>query len=66
MPKPRKALISQDDTTYYHCMNWCVHGAFLCDSDPLMSNHYHLLQYVDRDAARTWTMKELTRSGKQQ
>jgi hypothetical protein len=91
MPKPRKALISLDDTAYYHCMSRCVRRAFLCGTDPfthqsydhrrqwildrlkeltdcfsidccgyaLMSNHYHLVLFVDRDAAKAWTLDEV-------
>jgi REP element-mobilizing transposase RayT len=91
MPKPRKALISLDDTTYYHCMSRCVRRAFLCGDDPLtgqsyghrrqwildklieltgcfaidccgyalMSNHYHLVLFVDRDTAKAWTQDEV-------
>jgi hypothetical protein len=91
MPKPRKALISLDDTAYYHCMSRCVRRAFLCGNDPstnqsfehrrqwildklkeltgcfaidccgyaLMSNHYHLVLFVDRDAAKAWTLDEV-------
>jgi hypothetical protein len=89
MPKPRKALIPLDDTSYYHCMSRCVRRAFLCGTDPLthksydhrrqwildrlkeligsfsidrcgyalMSNHYHLVLFVDRDAVKAWTLE---------
>ncbi len=91
MPKPRKALISLDDTAYYHCVSRCVRRAFLCGIDPLtgrshehrrqwildklkeltgcfaidccgyalMSNHYHLVLYVDRDAMNAWDQNEV-------
>jgi hypothetical protein len=91
MPKPRKVLISLDDTAYYHCTSRCVRRAFLCGTDPfthqsydhrrqwildrlkeltgcfsidccgyaLMSNHYHLVLFVDRDGAKAWTLDEV-------
>ncbi|MET0028817.1 MAG: transposase [Candidatus Thiodiazotropha sp.] len=91
MPKPRKALISLDDTAYYHCISRCVRRAYLCGSDSLtgksyehrrqwildklkdltgcfaidccgyalMSNHYHLVLCMDRDAANSWDQNEV-------
>jgi hypothetical protein len=33
--------------------------AFDCCGYALMSNHYHLVLFVDRDAAKAWTLDEV-------
>ncbi len=54
MSKSRKALVSREDTAYYHCMSRCVRRAFLCGSDPLTIRSY--------EHRRQWVLEGLTSS----
>jgi len=48
MPKPRKAQISLQDTSYYHCISRCVRRSFLCGIDEYTGKSYeHRRQWVE-------------------
>ncbi|AQS36213.1 hypothetical protein Sps_01024 [Shewanella psychrophila] len=51
MPTPRKALVSLEDTPYYHCVSRCVRRAYLCGVD-----HYSGQSYEHR---RDWVESRL-------
>ena len=51
MPTPRKALVSLEDTLYYHCGSRCLRKAFLCGVD-----HYTGQSYEHR---RGWVESRL-------
>ncbi|MCL1127866.1 transposase [Shewanella surugensis] len=40
MPTPRKAIISIEDTPYYHCVSRCVRRAYLCGKDSYTGQSY--------------------------
>lgn len=91
MVSPRSELIDLEATPYYHCINRCVRGSFLCGDMPelnknydhrkkwivsrikflsqifaikicsyaVMSNHYHLILFVDTNKANQWTTDDV-------
>ena len=47
MTKPRKQIVSLEDTSYYHCMARCVRRAYLFGDDPFTGRNYdHRKQWV--------------------
>lgn len=40
MTRPRAALVSVNDTPYYHCIGRCVRQAFLCGKDPVSGKSF--------------------------
>ena len=51
MPRPRRTLISLEDTAYYHCCSRVVRRAFLCGNDKYTGKNY--------DHRRDWVEKQI-------
>ncbi len=48
LTKPRKQIVSLDDTPYYHCVGRCVRRAFLCGKDGDYSYEHRRQWMIDR------------------
>ncbi|ACJ27649.1 Conserved hypothetical protein [Shewanella piezotolerans WP3] len=51
MPRPRRTLISLEDTPYYHCCSRVVRRAFLCGDDKYTGKNY--------DHRRAWVEEQI-------
>jgi len=51
MPRPRKALVSIEDTPYYHVVSRCVRRAYLCGVDKVTGQSY--------EHRRTWVEERI-------
>ncbi|WOT03963.1 transposase [Shewanella youngdeokensis] len=91
MPRPRRTLVSLEDTPYYHCCSRVVRRAFLCGdyeytgknydhrrgwvetqilkltevfaidvaAYAVMSNHLHVVLFIDIDKANQWSDRDV-------
>ncbi len=51
MTAPRSALVSLEDTSWYHCVCRCVRRAFLCGEDQLSGMNF--------DHRRGWIVERM-------